>query len=1562
MAKITLDLNRFKASGVYTIEFDASERIVVTTQTIRLVVGFSRKGPFNAPVFLRDVATSRKVFGSVDYFLEKRGSFFHRAIETCLQTAPVFGLNLLPLNNIPVNEGGDAVDYRSFAIAANESNGNLTRALLSSFYNKERFWFPDEAYLQATVDSKPANRGRLFNFVNLGQEVQSIIVRKSDNATLYNITADDYFGRGNVPSYIQPNDFLSDYFVDVYVVKGDWTNLLLLSQDPTYSKYFDLRGIKAGNFFEFLSLDGVTMTGSFTGTIIPDFIDNNGSNQSIDVILNSAVALTGVFCNLNKEAFDDYDNSVYKVDMVGNSLINTTDDVIDFLSYNTPIKTLLSFTGLKDTNAGAFDPTLQVTDVSLSPIVYVKSYPFGGDKGLFNNVLVIPKPYPSDTTFTVAQYDALSAALTTDSLIKTFGTDTINDSSLPNDFVKIDNIIDTGSSLELQLSTPLHVDVAYENSGVLLADGPETNYILTTVAATIPTLANTIEVTQPLNTGDSITTITALTQVTPFGQPLLTASGITHTSPGRPVASFVSGSIPQAGGTYATGSYTNIATSGGGTGLTVNVTVDASGAPGYGNVTAVTINTPGTGYIPTDLITIDGALLGGSSAGNVNQTVLTVATASYSTLATTSTGNAKTGAENATFNVAVSATNVTTITKVAGGVKYQLSDVLTIDGALIGGASGLNDIQFNPLTLSTTSYVVTPTGGSGYGAIFTVGYNIFGVPTVAITQGGESYVNGETLTLPAAQLGGLPATVGQVTITGVSVGPSVNDGDIMLLQAPGYAKYFEVDSVSQLSGIMTVLVKTTALTAGAPFYQDKFCTAGFPFDEFASYLQPGDIKVTFFDVHEAAADKLVPDLDLNGNDDFGYIASVNTLYSKIVGLGQTETVDNKNKVTLYNVATGLDINTGSDDWHIVDETGTLAAYNIDNTSPSFKRVRIVGTGSANENPFDIGCTTGDLIKVTLPGGQQFYVNVQGVAGTIPSGTYNGYAPSTGNSIASLATYESYPGNKLARNIAGSLVIDGDRIKYGSGTSQYNYLNVTKSWNADKDTYTQIAYGLTGAKVEQFTANTLLNKADATFANVNLTYDGSTIYTDGSVTTNDVAIYSSLAKNLSEQIAIEAPGLFGGGKKFKLTPTNAAKLEIGDYVVNNNVATPILIRVTAKVKKLDPATGLPYFEYTVLDTPLIDITSGTSKITKFAPIQKFCDRFQFTKLSGFTLTDFHLPGTPAQLEKIYGVLENTNLAVTLADKDVIAFRYIIDTFNGGLEPHMGPKQILSRLAMNRQKCLALLNAPSCAQFQNSTDPRFTELPDPAAGNPKPVLSTVYIASGGNLSLGPSYTWGLPDEGQGAKFIGVFSPNVIIRENNKEISVPPAADVSNNFVRKFINGEPFAIVAGPRRGVISNPKFVRMEYDYLLSDRENLEPIGVNPIVTVKNVGPMIFANQTAYQRTLSAFNNLHVRDLLITIEEAIEEILQQYLFEFNDASTRLEIRSIVETYLDTVRNAGGVYNYAVIMDDTNNTPAIIDQNFGIIDVAIEPARGIQKFINRMTILKTGTISSGGFTAA
>jgi len=1274
MAQITLDLNRFKASGVYTIEFDASESLVISTQTIRLVVGFSRIGPFNAPVFLRDIRTSRRIFGGIDSVLEARGSFFHRALETCLATGPIFALNLLALNNVPVNEGGDAVDYRSFALAADEENGNITRALYSSFYNKERFWFADKEYLQATVDSRPINRGRLFNVVNLGQQVASFIIKKSNNAAQYNVTAQEYYGADEIPAYIKPTDYMSDYFVDVYVVKGDWTNLPLLAQDPIYSKYFDRRGIIASRLDQFVALDGVTLIGSFTGCIIPNFLDNNGSNQSIDTIVNANIAITGFFMNINESALSDYENSAYKVDMVGHSLINTTDDTIDFLSYNTPIKSVLSYNG-EGSDLDTNELTLQVFDPlsgSVSP--YLKSFPYGGASGNFANVLAIPKPIPSDTTFTPSQWEALLDGLSKVSLIRTNGVDSVNNSDRPNDYVKVENVIDTGSEILIQLSTPAHTDAGYQNS---FSTTPESNYIEETNAILVPTLANTIELNN----------------------------------------------------------YTNLT-------------------------------------------------------------------------------------------------------------------------------------------------------------------------------------------------------------------PAVND--VILVQFPGYAKYFEIASV--VVGATTLVTVNTAPTPGAPFFNNKWCTPGFPADDFSSVLQPATIKVTLFQESNPASELLAPNLNIFPGNQFGYILEPAAQFNSIEGLGQTSVLAADNQVGLFNETAGIALADGN----IVDPGLGIPAVDVDSSSPTFRSVNIVDNATG-ANPFFIsGAALGDVIRITLPGGQ--------ICRTIVSD--NTAAPVLYNSntsdILAFAYVEAFPGANLSKNIKGNLVVDGDRVKYGIGGSMFNYLNVDNAWNKKSDLSSKVAYGLVGTRVREYTDTALLNRAVATYASLNNTYVDSTQQIAPLGQTN-YTVYSSTAKNISEQISIEAPGLYAAGKKFRLNSANAAKLEIGDFVVNNDINNPILVRVIGKVKKLDPATGVPFFEYSVLEVPGLTAISGIDYITKFTPIQKFVDRYQFTSFSGFKMTEFHLPGTPAQLEKILSVLETTNIGETLASKDVISFRYIVDTFNGGLEPQMGPKQYLSRLARNRMQCMALLNAPSMAEFQASTDPRFTELPDPSTGNPKPVLNTEYISTGGNLSLGPSYTWGLPDEENGAKFIGVFTPNIIIRENGRNKSIPPAADVSNNFIRKFVNGEPYAIVAGPRRGVISNSKFVGMEYDFLLKDRENLEPIGLNPITVVRNVGPMIFANQTAYQRTLSAFNNLHVRDLLITIEDAVIDILQNYLFEFNDAATRLQIRTLIETYLDLVRNGGGVYDYSVIMDESNNTPEIIDQNFGIVDIGIEPARGLQKFINRITVLKTGAISSGGFAA-
>jgi hypothetical protein len=430
--------------------------------------------------------------------------------------------------------------------------------------------------------------------------------------------------------------------------------------------------------------------------------------------------------------------------------------------------------------------------------------------------------------------------------------------------------------------------------------------------------------------------------------------------------------------------------------------------------------------------------------------------------------------------------------------------------------------------------------------------------------------------------------------------------------------------------------------------------------------------------------------------------------------------------------------------------------------------------------------------------------------------------------------------------------------------------------------------------------------------------------------------------------------------------DSSGIKVGDLLVStdlqiydNPLTENLQSRLTRvlEVKTVASATSPGIYTVQVKTERPIKLYPGTTtRVWKFKNIQEFVKSFNFTYLPGSDIKAASMPnGTDTRMNEILDVLYNTNLARTLADTDVITFRYIVDTFDGGIQPNC--KFQLTKLAKNRQKCLAICNLPSMKKFSESIDPRFTSAP--TATDPAPLLQARYIADGGNLSLNPSFTFSLPDEDLGAKFSGFFAPFLTIRENNKNLDVPPSPYVSNNFIRKFITGEPYSIVAGLKRGIISSNNLVGLEYDFDIQDREFLEPFGVNPIIRKRGVGIVIYGNQTSYQRTNSAFNNLHVRDLLITVESAIEEILSNYVFDFNEDNVRLEIKTLVDNYLTGVRSVGGIYNYLTIMDSSNNTPAIIDQNLGIIDVIIEPARGIHKFINRMTVTRTGGIASGGF---
>ena len=407
------------------------------------------------------------------------------------------------------------------------------------------------------------------------------------------------------------------------------------------------------------------------------------------------------------------------------------------------------------------------------------------------------------------------------------------------------------------------------------------------------------------------------------------------------------------------------------------------------------------------------------------------------------------------------------------------------------------------------------------------------------------------------------------------------------------------------------------------------------------------------------------------------------------------------------------------------------------------------------------------------------------------------------------------------------------------------------------------------------------------------------------------------------------------------PTNAGiGLEVGDYLVAEPTASNRLARIT-KISK-NPNTGV----FTVSCHVAIDTTFDpqANASVAYKSFHKAASEYKLWNIDKATIS-------AQSIVDCLTAFSTSGVKAALVDRDVIDFRYIVDTF-GSYEGGILNKVQFTQIAKERQNVSCILNAPTVAEFKKSTDPSFKD-----AFEQK--FDTRFVATGGDLSQNPVTTYSLPSIADGANYGFYYAPGINVRENGKISTIPPAAYVSNNYIDKYSDSLPWSIVAGPRRGIISGTNVVGAEYAFDKSDRDNLEPFGINPIVFERGVGLNIKGNKTAQQTIKSALSSAHVREVLIYIENGLADILKGYLFEFNTAQTRLEIKTLADSFMEGVLADQGVYAYKNVMDQTNNTNEVIDNNMGILDTFVEPVKGLEIIVHRTTILNTGEIATGGY---
>ena len=184
---------------------------------------------------------------------------------------------------------------------------------------------------------------------------------------------------------------------------------------------------------------------------------------------------------------------------------------------------------------------------------------------------------------------------------------------------------------------------------------------------------------------------------------------------------------------------------------------------------------------------------------------------------------------------------------------------------------------------------------------------------------------------------------------------------------------------------------------------------------------------------------------------------------------------------------------------------------------------------------------------------------------------------------------------------------------------------------------------------------------------------------------------------------------------------------------------------------------------------------------------------------------------------------------------------------------------------------------------------------------------------------------------------------------QVWVPASAMIPGVYAFNDNASEPWFAPAGINRGGLTT--VIRPERKLSQANRDSLYTAKVNPIASFPGVGTVVYGQKTL-QRQASALDRVNVRRLLIQLKSYIGQVAQTLVFEQNTAATRNNFLAIVNPYLETVVQRQGLYAFKVVMDDSNNTPDVVDRNQMVGAIYLQPTKTAEFIILDFNVLPTG----------
>jgi len=186
-------------------------------------------------------------------------------------------------------------------------------------------------------------------------------------------------------------------------------------------------------------------------------------------------------------------------------------------------------------------------------------------------------------------------------------------------------------------------------------------------------------------------------------------------------------------------------------------------------------------------------------------------------------------------------------------------------------------------------------------------------------------------------------------------------------------------------------------------------------------------------------------------------------------------------------------------------------------------------------------------------------------------------------------------------------------------------------------------------------------------------------------------------------------------------------------------------------------------------------------------------------------------------------------------------------------------------------------------------------------------------------------------------------------NKYVWVPPSVLLPAVFAFNDQIAAEWYAPAGLNRGGLTTATdiYTRLTHD----ERDDLYEGRVNPIAIFPGQGITVWGQKTLQSKT-TALDRINVRRLLINLKKFVASTARYLVFEQNTTATRNRFLATVNPYLESVQQRQGLYAFKVVMDETNNTPDVIDRNIMKGAIYLQPAKTAEFIVVDFNIMPTG----------